>query len=112
MCGDGGEDGDLDEDLAADRCAEEDESAKAPELEVSGHGEQAIAVLAVGPPEDREEDAREVVTGDGGGDGCAGDTVAGEREQGPVVGEEQEPVAEYVDEVGGGRARWRWGGRG
>ncbi len=77
------------------------EALEAPELQVAGHRAQAVVVLAVDVPDGGEESGREVEAGDGGGVGRAGDAVAAEVDGAEVVGEEQEPVAEGVDQVGG-----------
>ena len=99
--GDEAEDGDLDEDLAACGGSEESEAADAGGFEVAGHAAEAVVVAAFDPPEGDDHEEREIAAGEGGGEAGSGDSEGWDVDGSPGVAEDEEPVADYVDEVGG-----------
>ena len=99
--GDEAEDGDLDEDLAAGGGAEEGEAAEAGGFEVAQHAAEAVVVPALDAPEGDDEEEGEVAARDGGGQAGAGDAERGDVDGAPGVAEDEEPVADDVDEVRG-----------
>ncbi len=99
--GDKTEDGDFDEDLAAGGGTEECEAADAGGFEVVPHAAEAVAVTAFDPPERDDHEESQVAAGDGGGETCAGDAEGGDVDWAPGVAEDEEPVADGVDEVRG-----------
>jgi hypothetical protein len=99
--GDQTEDGDLDEDLAAGGCSEEGETADAGGFEVARHAAEAILVAALDAPESDDHEEREIAAGEGGREAGSGDSEGWDVDGAPGVAEDEEPVADDVDEVGG-----------
>ena len=102
--GDHAEDGDFDEDLTAGGGSEEGEATDAVGLEVASHAGEAVVVAALDAPEGDDHEEGEIAAGEGGGEACACDSEGGDSEMAegmaPIMSVDEEPVADYVDEVG------------
>ena len=99
--GDQAEDGDFDEDLAAGGCSEEREAAEARGFEVAGHAAETVVVAALDAPEGDDHEEGEIAARDGGREACTGDAEGGDVDGAEGVAVDEEPVADYVDEVRG-----------
>src|SRR5206468_9871334 len=99
--GDQAEDGDLDEDLAAGGGSEEGEASNAGGFEVVSHAAQAVTVATLDAPERDDHEEGQVAAGHGGGEAGSGDAQGGDADWAPRVAEDQQPVADRVDDVGG-----------
>ena len=98
--GDHAEDGDFDEDLTAGGGSEEGEATDAVGLEVTSHAGEAVVVAALDVPEGDDHEEGEIAAGEGGGEACACDSKGRDVEGAEGVAVDEEPVADYVDEVG------------
>ena len=99
--GDGGEDGDLNEDLGSGGGSEESEAGEAGALDVAEHGAEAVVVLALDSPDSCGDEEGEIGAGDGGGEARAGDSESGDMNWSPTVAVDEEPVADDIAEVRG-----------
>ena len=97
--GDESEDGNLDEDLTTGGRSEERESTDARGFEVMNHAAEAVAMAALDAPQRDDHEECQVTTRDGGRQAGAGDAERRDVDGAPGVTEDEEPVADYVDEI-------------